>query len=192
MEQPSLGPVLTVAAPAGAGTPAPPPELLLVGHTALLLRPGQSSSRAQVRRCMGCEPACWANTAAAGEGTSGCEHVMLPCVHSLRVKEYRMFTASSAAPLDLPRNQRVGHCLPLMEQGQGNRSKGFRLKGGGPRWPGRSWGLLGCCSEPRKGRGLALRMTLGQPSGSCTPSYPPGLLRGMCWKRCPPSGKQIS
>lgn len=64
-----------------------------------------------------------------------------------------MFTASSAAPLDLASRKPKGRLVasPLMDQGQGNRSKGFRLKGGGPRWPGQSWGPAGLLLRAQEG-----------------------------------------
>ena len=98
-----------------------------------------------------------------------------------------MFTASSAAPLDLASREPKGRFVAslLVEQRQGNRNKGCHLEGGGP---------PGSCSEPRIGRGLAVCPShgSGQPSGSCTPLILPSSLLEGAGRDVLPCGKQIS
>ena len=148
----ALGPVLlTVAAPAGEQKR----QCLLLsryrgGHTAPSLVLPWSEQRARPglqETWQECEPARWENAAAAGRWRAAAStwrsHVFTP----LPREGACMFTASSAAPLDLASREPKGRFVAslLVEQRQGNRNKGCHLEGGGPQWwpaPGPAGQLL--------------------------------------------------
>ena len=99
------------------------------------------------------------------------------------------FTVSSAAPLDLASREPKGRFVVslLVEQRQGNRSKGCHLEGGGPRWRPAPGAHRAAAQSPGLVEFLlsALHVALDSPLGAALLSYPPRLPPGRRWKRCP-------